>query len=106
MHSSIPPTPANLANGFDDDHVEFMLDGIAEPAEVDPTAVEHMPGPGLRGTLQMHSASGTVHHAAMLEWIDETEPWFASFYAHLHAVGPDGPGTGSITAQISTHKSS
>jgi hypothetical protein len=26
------------------DHVEFMLDGIAGLAEVDPTAFEHVPG--------------------------------------------------------------
>jgi hypothetical protein len=26
------------------DHVEFMLDGTADPAEVDPTAFEHVPG--------------------------------------------------------------
>lgn len=35
---------STLADGFDDDNVGFMLDETAEPAEVDPTAFERLPG--------------------------------------------------------------
>jgi hypothetical protein len=35
---------STLADGFDDDNVGFMLDETTEPAEVDPTAFERLPG--------------------------------------------------------------